>query len=532
MTGVPRPRRPRRVADRTGPGGPVRSEACGGTAPTTDLSTRPAGRPAVTLAAVLLGFLILPMLASGTTVALPRIGAELDASGAALQWVVVGYFLAAASVMLVAGSLADLFGRRRVFAAGAALYTLATLLCALAADILLLDVARTLAGVGAGGVMAGGGATLGGTFTGPARNRAYAVMGTTAGVGMAAGPTLSGWMIGTFGWRATFAVFAVAGLLMLVGAVFTAESRAAARPRIDVAGAVTFVAALSLVMFGVNRAAGTGWGSPSVLVPLAAGSALLVMFALIERRSPHPVLHLGLLRLRRFMAWCLACLCVGAGAGGVTTFLPTYLQGVNGVSAQSAGLTMLMMTAPVLVVPPLGARLVNRGIPARDLITVSLLLIAAGNAWLTVLHPGIGVLGLAGPLVTIGTGMGLGLGIADAQTVSQVEPDRIGMATGLLNTIRAGGSTLVTTVFGTTLITLLQARIGDGASAARIAAGDLPGPGRALHAAQFTEAWHIMLWCTAAAVAAAAVAVRGMLRAGREEAGSRPGSRRARAVER
>ncbi|MGN9846222.1 MFS transporter [Nonomuraea sp. H19] len=452
------------------------------------------GHPGVTLAAVLLGFLVLPMLMSGTTVALPRIGADLGASGAALQWVVVGYFLAAASVMLVAGSLGDLFGRRRVFAFGAVAYTAGALAAAIATDILLLDVARTLSGIGAAGVMAGGGAILGATFTGRARTRAFGAMGTTAGVGMAIGPTLSSWLVGSFGWRATFAVFAAVGLLLWAGTAFMAESRGATRGRVDLAGSVTLIGALGLVMFGVNQASESGWGSAAVLVPLAAGSVLLVAFVLIERRSAHPVLDLALLRRRRFMAWCLACLFVAAGAAGVTAFLPTYLQGVNGVSAQGAGLTRLMLTAPVLLMPQVGARLVNRGLPPRTLITLSLLLIAAGNAGLTVLHPGIGALALLGPLATLGVGMGLVIGTTDAQALNEVAPERIGLATGLLNTIRAGGATMVITLFGTALTNLIQARTGDIASAGRIAAGDLAGPGRAEHALHFTDAWHVTSW--------------------------------------
>ncbi|MCG5220307.1 MFS transporter [Streptosporangium sp. KLBMP 9127] len=466
-------------------------------------------RLTVTLSAVLLGFLALPMLMSGMSVALPQIGLDLNASGAALQWVVVGYFLAAASLMLVVGSLGDLFGRRRVFAVGAACYTGGALMSALAGDILVLDVARTLSGIGAAGVMAAGGAILGSTFTGSARTRAYAAMGTTAGVGMAIGPSLSGWLVGAVGWRATFAVFAVVGVLLTAGSTLMAESRADRRPRVDVTGALTLIAALALLMFGFNQAADTGWGSPEVGIPLAAGLVLLAVFTLAVRRSEQPVLDLALLRNRRFMAWCLAGLFVAGGPAGVVAFLPTYLQGVNGVSAQVAGLTMLMLTAPVLLLPQVGGRLVNRGMSPRALITLSLVLIAAGNAWLTVLRPGIGVPGLLGPLATVGIGMGLVIGITDAQAMNQVEPDRLGMATGLLNTVRAGGGMMVTTLFGTALITLLQSRIGD--VAAKVAAGGFAGPGREVNAAQFTDAWHITLWCVAAACAVGAIAVWALL---------------------
>ncbi|WP_336208136.1 MFS transporter [Nonomuraea sp. LPB2021202275-12-8] len=487
----------------------VLANAAGGLAGGPDPRRR--GRPALALVVVLLGYLTLPMLMSGTTVALPRIGAELDASGPVLQWVVVGYFLAASCLMLVAGALGDLLGRRRVFAFGAAVYAAGALASALAPGILLLDAARTLSGVGAAGVMGTGGAILGETFTGPARTRVFAAVGSTAGVGMAIGPTLSGWLVGSLGWRATFAAFAAAGVLIWAGTALMTETRAAARPRIDVIGAVTLVSALAMTMFGVNQAAEAGWDSAWVLVPLAVGVTLLAAFTVAERRASHPVLDLTLLRDRRFTAWCLACLAVAAAPAGVLAFLPTYLQGVDGASPGAAGLTMLLLTAPVLVMPQAGAWLVNRGVPARAIVTVGLLLLAAGNAWLTTLRPGIGAPGLAGPLVAIGAGMGLVIGVNDAQAMDQVRPDRLGMTAGLLSTVRGGGATLATTLFGTALINLLQARDGAAETAARIAAGQLTGPDRALHAARLTDAWEVVSWSVAAACAMLAVVIWAML---------------------
>ncbi|MGI5530785.1 MFS transporter [Streptomyces syringium] len=465
----------------------------------------------MTVLVVLLGFLTLSMSMSGTTVAIPRIGEDLHASGAALQWVVTGYFLTASSFMLVSGSLADLFGRRRIFTTGAAVYTAGALGSAVASDIALLDVARTLSGVGAAGVMAGGGALLASTFQGAARTRAFAAMGTVGGVGLAIGPTLSGWLVGGLGWRVTFGLFAGIGLVILAGSAFVAESRADHRPKVDRPGVATFISGLALLMFGITQGAQAGWGSWRVLGPVAAGLALLVAFVGVERRSDHPVLDLTLLRDRRFLGWCLAALTVPVGSAGVLVFLPTYLQGVNGVSARDAGLTMLMLTAPVLFLPALGGRLVNRGIPARHLAGLALLLLAGGNAWLTVLHPGIAPLALLGPLLCLGVGNGLVLGIIDAQAMSLVEPARVGMAAGFLNTVKGGGNALVLAVIGAVLTSLVQARTGSAELAGRIAAGDLSGPGRELHAAQFTDAWHLVLWSAAALCALSALTVHTLL---------------------
>ncbi|GAB2767070.1 MFS transporter [Amycolatopsis magusensis] len=458
--------------------------------------------PRATLAIVLLGFLTLPMLMSGTTVALPGIGADLGATGAGLQWVVTGYFLAASSCMLVAGSLGDLFGRRRVFRIGAVLYTGATAVGAFAGDLAVLNTARMGAGVGAAGVMAAGGAMLASTFTGPARTRAFAMMGTVAGVGIALGPSLSGWLISALGWRLTFACFAGIGLVMIAGTFFAAESKSGVRPRVDWAGALTFIAGLGLVMFAITRG--------GALVPLVAGLALLAAFVVVERRSDHPVLDFALLGDRRFLGWSVGALAVVAGFAGALIFLPTYLQGVTGWSARDTGLTMLLLTAPVLVGPSVSGWLVNHGVPGRLLLTASLGLLAAGNALLTVLHPGIGPAGLALPLLVLGFGSGLAIGLVDAQAMNFVEPARTGMAAGFLNTIRGGSNTLAMAVFGALLLALVRARLGDAAFADRVVAGTAGDP-----AGAFTAAWRTLLWGAAALCAFATIVVNLLLGFGR-----------------
>ncbi|MGW0535960.1 MFS transporter [Streptomyces sp. NPDC003032] len=479
------------------------------TAPQAPPATR-RGRPALTLAVVLLGMLTLPMAMSGTTVALPRIGSDLNASGVALQWVVVGYFLAASSFMLVAGSLGDIFGRRRVLTAGATLYAAGTLASAFAHHILFLDAARLLSGIGAAGVMASGGSLLAATSTGPSRTRAFAALGTTAGVGLAIGPTFSGWMVDGLGWRTTFLAFAGAGLVILAGTRFLAESRADTPPRVDKAGAVTFIGGLSLTLFSITQGSKSGWGSASTLLPLAAGLALLITFVRVEKHlaasGGRPVLDLSLARDPAFLGWSIGAFGLGAGTTGVLAFLPTYLQGTSGTTARDAGLALLLMTVPVLALPPLGARLVNRGVPARHVLVLSLLLAAAGNAWLTTLHPGISAAALAGPLLTIGVGQGLSVGIIDAQALGMVEPAKVGMASGFLNTVRGGTGAVMLTVFGALLLALVESKVGSAELAGRVTAG------AGGHAGQFTEAWRTTLWSVAGLSTGLALLVHTLLR--------------------
>jgi MFS family permease len=464
--------------------------------------------PALTLSVVLTGVFAVAMSISGAGVAVPGIAAELDASGAALQWVISAYNLALSAFTLVCGSLSDLFGRRRMFVLTTVLFAGGSLVCVLAQDIALLNAARAVAGIGAGGVMASGGAILAVTFDGAARTRAFAAMGTMGGAGVVAGPFVAGWLVAGLGWRESFLSYVVVGALILLGTLFVAESRSSERSKVDRPGVATFVLGLGLLMFGLIQAPQGGWGGAAGLV---AGTVLLVVFVLVERRSEHPVLALALVGNPRFMGWCLGTVFTSVGFVGVLVFLPTYLQGVAGTSAEAAGTAMLMLTVPILAVPMAAGWLVNRGVPARWLMTSSLALVAAGNAWLTVLHPGMGLGELLGPLLAIGVALGVSFGITDAQAMNQVDPARLGMAAGFLNTIRNGGEALVIAVFGTALIALVQARVGSAELANRVAAGDLSGPDRTWLAEQFTDSWRVVLWTVAGICAAAAVVVHVLL---------------------
>ncbi|MFI9560875.1 MFS transporter [Nonomuraea endophytica] len=471
---------------------------------------KPHGATAVTLLSVLLGVLAVAMSIAGTAVAVPDIGADLRTSGPPLQWVVAGYNLTFAAFTLVCGSVADLFGRRRMFAIGAAVFGLGSVASGLAGDVLLLDLARLLAGVGGAAIMASGGALLASTFRGTALTRAFAAMGTMAGVGIAIGPSLSGWMVGLLGWRATFGAYALVAVVILVGTPFIGESRGERAGRLDLGGMLTFVGGLAALMFGIMQGPEEGWGEPLIVAALGLGVLLLVAFVVIERRTAAPVLDLSLLGDRRFLAWCLGTLATSAGFLGVLVFLPTYLQGAGHVSAQGAGLTMLMLTGPVLVVPPAAGWLVTRGVSPRLLMTLALLSVAGGNAWLTVLHPAIGPLGLLGPLLLIGIGMGVSFGVTDGQAMRLVEPGRVGMAAGVLNTVRGGAEALVIAVFGAVLLSLVQAGVGAADTAGRVVAGDLSG-NEPFFAAQYTGAWQVALWAVALLTAACALAVCAML---------------------
>ncbi|MFF3495247.1 MFS transporter [Streptomyces sp. NPDC002795] len=473
------------------------------------MTTVPTGRsrPAITLVVVLLAFCTVPMSISGAAVALPGIGEDLHTAGAPLQWVMNAYNLTFASFTLVSGSAADLVGRRRAFMIGGGVFAVGSLAAAAAPNTVFLDIARAVSGIGAAGVFASGGAILATTFDGAARTRAFAALGSAAGLGLAAGPTLSGLLVSALGWRATFGVHAVMVAVALAGVGYVAESRAEQRPRLDVTGAVVFVAGLGVLVLGSVQGPEWGWASPGVLALLVAGVGLLVFFVVLQARSAAPLLDLSLVKNRRFLALCMVPVVSTFGFVTLLTYLPTYFVGASGFSSQRAGTVLLLMTAPVLLAPPLAGALVNRGVSARVMITISLAFFAGGNVWLTVIGPDTSVAVIAGPLLMVGLGAGLSFGVGDGAAMSMVEPEQAGMATGFLNTMRIGSEAIVIAVYGAVLVSVISTRVGSQELAAKVAAGDLTGGDFGVLANGFTHALHVALDGTAVVCAIGAVAI-------------------------
>ncbi|WP_218004546.1 MFS transporter [Microtetraspora niveoalba] len=460
---------------------------------TTDTSHLPPAvdRPSpLTLPVVLVGVVLVAMSISGTAVALPSIGRDLDTSGAPLNWVVAGYNLAFAAMTLIAGSAADRIGRRRVFIVATLVFAAGFLATALSPSIIVIDIARIVSGAGGAGIMAAGGAILASSHEGAARNRAFALMGTMAGIGIAVGPTLSGLLIDATGWRGGFAVFTVVSLLVALGATRARESRANVSGPVDWAGSALFVAALSLLMFALLEAPALGRLHPGILITGIAGLVALLLFGVVQRRSPAPVLAPALVANRGFMGWSLATLTTSIGFLGVLVFLPTYLQAA-GLSTSAAGVAMLLLTAPVLVVPMAAVTLVNQGVPARLLITIALVLVVAGNLWLMALNADHAVTAVAAPLVMIGVGMGASFGITDGQAMALVPADAVGMAAGFLNTLRGAAEALAIAAFSASLVGLLAAKLGDTSRAAAVGAGRLTSGAETEELNAFTWSWHL-----------------------------------------
>ena len=379
-------------------------------------------------------------------VALPRMKMGLQLSTGGLQWVVNAYTLSFAGLLMLGGRAADLFGRRRVFLFGLGMFTTFSLLGGLAQSGAWLIAARALQGA-AGAVLAP--ATLSlltTTFPGAAeRRRALGAWSATAASGGAVGVLAGGLLTDLLSWRWVLFVNVPIGVALLAGAAWSlSESRAdGAAPRLDVPGAVSLTAAMTVLVYGVVGTDSHPWGSARTLSTLAIGLLLLAVFVLIEARlASNPLVPLGVFRRRSLTTANVVALTVGAALFSSFFFLSLYLQQVNGYSPLRAGLSFLPLALASLCAALFSARFVARLGVRRQLVT-GLLLAAGGLAWLAGLAPGDGFWSsLFWPELLTGTGMGLSFVPITLGATAGVPPQQAGLASGLLNTTRQMGGAI------------------------------------------------------------------------------------------
>ncbi|MGW2395888.1 MFS transporter [Kitasatospora sp. NPDC001664] len=389
------------------------------------------------LAATALGSGMAMLDGTVVNVALPRIGADLGASMAALQWTVNAYLLTLAGLILLGGSLGDRYGRRRVFLIGVVWFTAASALCAFAPNVGLLIAARALQGIGGALLTPGSLAMLQASFHPDDRSGAVGVWSGLGGVGAAAGPFLGGWLVDGPGWRWVFLLnLPLAAVVIAVTARHVPETRdESATGRFDVPGAV--LAALSLA--GITYALTEAGRGPSLLLG-AAGVLLGVAFVLVERRSAEPMMPLTLFSSRLFSAVNLVTLCVYGAFSGVFLLLMVQLQTVSGFTPLTAGLALLPITLLMLAFSGRAGRFGHRVGPRLPLV-IGPLLCAAGVLLLLRVGPGASYWTDVLPAVTVlGSGMTLLVAPLTATVLAAVEVRRAGIASGVNNAAaRAAG---------------------------------------------------------------------------------------------
>jgi EmrB/QacA subfamily drug resistance transporter len=391
----------------------------------------------VLLVAAMASFLT-PFMSSGVNVALPTISRELEVSAIALSWVATAYLLAAAIVLLPTGRLADLHGRKRVFAAGVMVYTLSSLLAAVSRSGGALIAARLVEGSGAAMIFGTGTAMLTSAFPPQERGQALGINVATVYLGLSLGPSLGGFLTEALGWRSVFLVNVPLGVLILALVAWKlkgewAEARGEA---FDLPGAIIYGLGLTGLMLGLSQLP-----EISGVVLILAGAAGMLLFGVWETRITSPMLNLRLFRGNRsFTFSSLAALINYCATAGVGYLLSLYLQTIKGMSPREAGLVLIAQPVMQALFSPLAGRLSDRVEP-RIVASIGMGLTAAGLFTLTGLGEGTALSAILLSLVLLGLGFAFFSSPNTNAIMSSVERRFYGVASGIVGTMRLIGQT-------------------------------------------------------------------------------------------
>ncbi|WP_280318647.1 MFS transporter [Nocardia wallacei] len=410
---------------------------------TTEVATAAPPRRTPPLAAVLAAVGIPTFMVTldnlVVTNALPVIRTEMGASLGDLQWFVNAYTLAFASLLLTASALGDRLGRRRVFLAGIAVFTLASAACALATEPWMLITARAVQGLGAAGVMPLSLTLLSVAVPERMRSAAIGIWGGITGLGVAVGPVVGGAVVDGLSWQWIFWLNVPIGLVVLpFVARVLGESFGGSR-RFDPLGLVLAAGGVLAVVWGVIHGADDGWTSGPVLTALIGGGVLLAALIGWELRTPDPMLPLRLFRSRAFRVSNTTTFTFSVGVFGSIFLLAQFFQVVQGYSPLEAGVRTLPWTLAPMVVAPIAGLIVDR-VGARTLLTTGQVLLAAALAWMaavTTVEVGYG--SYVGPFVLAGIGMGLTFAPSATVVMASAAPQDQAMASGTNNTLREVG---------------------------------------------------------------------------------------------
>jgi EmrB/QacA subfamily drug resistance transporter len=414
------------------------------------LTADPSSRKWWTLGVVLVTQFMLLVDVMIVTTALPSISADLKSGFSSLQWVIDAYTLALAVVLLTAGSMADIFGRKRVLTIGLIIFTVASAACSLSTDTTMLDFARAVQGTGGAVMFACGLALIVQEFPSGQRAVAFGLQGAISGIATAAGPIIGGLLVEHVGWQSVFYINLPIGVVVF----FVLQRKLVNLPgpatRIDWGGLVTFSGAMFLATFATIRGNAEGWTSVLILGCFAGAITLSVAFVLIERRIRHPMLDLSLFRNPTFVGASVAAIAISFSLLGLIIYLITWMQSIQGYSPVEAGLRSLVFTGAILVCAPLAGRMsvdvtprftLSLGLACATASGLAFTVVDTGSRW-TVLIPGM-ILG--------GAAVGLIAPTLDHAAVEVVPRWRAGMASAINSTCREGGTAAGIAVLGSLL---------------------------------------------------------------------------------
>src|SRR5215475_11503657 len=393
-------------------------------------------------------------------VALPALQTNLKATAVDVQWVIEAYALLLSALLLVGGSLGDHYGRRRIFLLGVTIFAVASGVCGLAGNIRQLILARAFQGFGAALLVPGSLAIISNSFSEEERGRAIGVWSGFSAITTGIGPVLGGWLIEHVSWRAVFFInLPFAFGVILISLRHIAENSELERTRVDWLGAILAALGLGALVYGLIRSSQLGFNNRSVLLALAAGVIVLILFLFVESRLSQPMLPLTLFRSRTFAGTNLLTFLLYAALGGTLFFLPLNLIQVQHYSPTAAGAVLLPFILIMSLLSRWSGGLVARYGPKPPLI-VGPIITAVG--YLLFLLPGIGGnywTDFLPPVVVLGFGMAITVAPLTTTVMSSLAQDRAGIASGVNNAVARTASLVAIAVLGVVMLQVFKTRL-------------------------------------------------------------------------
>src|SRR5262245_30515274 len=401
-----------------------------------------------TLAAVAFGLFMIMLDNTVVNVALPSIQRDLGVGLSELEWIVAGYALTFAALMLIGGKLADAYGRRLIFVTGIAVFTLASLACGLSTSGEMLIAARLAQGVGAAMMNPATLSIIAATFPPRQRGTAIGIWAGVSALALAIGPLVGGLLTEHASWNWIFFVNVPVGILGIAASfLLIEESRDPTHERLDLPGLATSAIGLFALTFGLIEANTYGWGSARIVGAFVVAAVALVGFVLLERHQHAPMLDLTLFRNRTYVGANLVVLLVALAMFGVFFFVSLYMQNVLGYSAVQAGAAFLPMTILIILVAPIAGRVSDR-FGSRGLITAGMLLVSAQLLYFSRLEADSTFWRLLPGLLFGGVGMALTMTPGAAAATRAVPVAKAGVGAAVLNAARQVGGSLGVALMG------------------------------------------------------------------------------------
>ncbi len=400
------------------------------------------------MAAVAMGTFLATIDGSIVNVALPTLTRAFDTQFSTVQWVVLAYLLTVTTLMLSVGRLADMRGKKPIYMAGFAIFTLGSVLCGLSPSVYALVAFRVLQGVGAAMTMALGMAIVTESFPPSERGRALGISGATVSVGIVTGPTLGGFIIDTLSWHWIFFVnlpIGIVGILMVLR--FVPAIKPPGGQRFDFLGAVTLFVSLLAFLLALTVGQRIGLGEPQVLYLLVTSAGFMALFILIEWNSQQPMIDLRLFRNSMFSISLITGYIIFVCLAGTTFLMPFFLEDVLGYATRQVGLLLAVVPIGVGVLAPISGSLSDR-FGTRPMTVIGLAMLLVGFSALTTLDEDTTALGYVLRFLPVGIGVGTFQSPNNSAIMGSAPRERLGIASGMLAVTRTLGQTTGIAVLG------------------------------------------------------------------------------------